>query len=92
MHTDNKTVCSFCGRSQDEVGRLIAGQTGFICNDCVELCKELIEHYKTEDIESFDDAKKEITLLKPKERHFILHSLKMVSRQKSIPILMAAFL
>ncbi len=69
MHTDNKTVCSFCGRSQDEVGRLIAGQTGFICNDCVELCKELIEHYKTENIESFDDVKKEITLLKPKEIH-----------------------
>ena len=30
--------CSFCGKSQDEVERLIAGRNAYICNECVELC------------------------------------------------------
>ncbi|MBQ3141165.1 MAG: ATP-dependent protease ATP-binding subunit ClpX [Clostridia bacterium] len=40
---ENKTVhCSFCGRSADEVGRIIAGPGVCICNECVKLCNELI--------------------------------------------------
>ena len=36
-------VCSFCGRGQDEVQRLIAGPgTVFICDECVELCSAII--------------------------------------------------
>jgi len=37
--------CSFCGRSQDEVKRLVSGQQpdAFICNDCVELCADLLD-------------------------------------------------
>lgn len=36
--------CSFCGKSQEEVGRLIAG-TGkvYICKECVQLCREILE-------------------------------------------------
>lgn len=33
--------CSFCGKERDEVGYLIAGPTVFICNECVELCREI---------------------------------------------------
>jgi|SRR6266853_721890 len=33
--------CSFCGRSQKEVKRLIAGPTVFICDQCVELCRQI---------------------------------------------------
>jgi ClpX C4-type zinc finger len=33
--------CSFCGKSQDEVLKLIAGPTVFICNECVDLCAEI---------------------------------------------------
>ena len=40
---DKKDVrCSFCGRTQDEVKRLIAGPNAYICNDCVGICADLI--------------------------------------------------
>ena len=35
--------CSFCGRSQSEVKKLIAGSSAYICNECVELCNEILE-------------------------------------------------
>ena len=34
--------CSFCGKSQHEVGKLIAGPIGFICNECVAMCNDVI--------------------------------------------------
>ena len=40
--TDNTLYCSFCGKSQHEVRKLIAGPTVFICNECVELCLDII--------------------------------------------------
>jgi ATP-dependent Clp protease ATP-binding subunit ClpX len=38
--------CSFCGKSQHEVRKLIAGPTVFICNECVDLCKDIIQEEK----------------------------------------------
>lgn len=38
--------CSFCGKPNDEVEHLIAGPQVFICNECVELCVEIIERPK----------------------------------------------
>jgi ATP-dependent Clp protease ATP-binding subunit ClpX len=38
----NSLRCSFCGKNQHEVGRLIAGPTVFICDECVELCEDII--------------------------------------------------
>ena len=45
MTTNNKNIlyCSFCGKSQHEVRKLIAGPTVFICDECVELCMEFIK-------------------------------------------------
>ena len=44
---DKKDVrCSFCGRTQDEVKRLIAGPNAYICNDCVGICADLINEEK----------------------------------------------
>ena len=40
---DNKIRCSFCGRTQDSVDKLIAGNGAFICNECVKLCLNIIE-------------------------------------------------
>ena len=34
--------CSFCGKTQDEVRKLIAGPTVYICNECVDLCTDII--------------------------------------------------
>ncbi len=43
--------CSFCGKSQDEVRKLIAGPTVYICDECVELCNDIIaEEYENEGI------------------------------------------
>ena len=38
----NTLYCSFCGKSQHEVKKLIAGPTVFICDECVELCMDII--------------------------------------------------
>ncbi len=38
----NTLYCSFCGKSQHEVRKLIAGPTVFICDECVELCNDII--------------------------------------------------
>jgi len=35
-------TCSFCGKSQDEVKKLIAGPAVYICDECIELCNDII--------------------------------------------------
>jgi len=48
--------CSFCGKSQEQVKRLIAGPNVYICDECIELCNEILEEelsiYKKEDSET----------------------------------------
>ncbi len=44
-HGDERTgnlVCSFCGKSQNEVRKLIAGPTVYICDECIDLCNDII--------------------------------------------------
>jgi ATP-dependent Clp protease ATP-binding subunit ClpX len=51
----NTLYCSFCGKSQHEVRKLIAGPTVFICDECVELCMDIIrEEHKTTLVKSKD--------------------------------------
>ena len=51
----NTLYCSFCGKSQHEVRKLIAGPTVFICDECVELCMEIIrEEHKNNLVKSRD--------------------------------------
>ena len=51
----NTLYCSFCGKSQHEVRKLIAGPTVFICDECVELCMDIIrEENKTSLVKSSD--------------------------------------
>ena len=51
--TKNTLYCSFCGKSQHEVRKLIAGPTVFICDECVELCMDIIrEETKTSGLKS----------------------------------------
>src|SRR5260370_29860762 len=54
---DSKSTlyCSFCGKSQNEVRKLIAGPTVFICDECVELCMDIIrEEHKIAFVKSKD--------------------------------------
>lgn len=48
MSESTTLYCSFCGKSQHEVRKLIAGPTVFICDECVELCNDII---REEDVE-----------------------------------------
>ena len=63
--------CSFCGRTQEQVRKLIAGPSGsgaFICDECVDICTEIIEE-ELEEEEEMDapESEQEINLLKPEE-------------------------
>ena len=60
--------CSFCGKSQKQVIKLIAGPGVYICDECIELCTEIIEEEKIYTIDNID----EVNLPLPKE---INHSL-----------------
>ena len=53
--SDKKISCSFCGKSQEEVKKLIAGPNVYICNECVVLCKDiLVEDDKIDTKKSFE--------------------------------------
>ncbi|QEP44579.1 ATP-dependent Clp protease ATP-binding subunit ClpX [Ectothiorhodospiraceae bacterium BW-2] len=60
--------CSFCGKSQHEVRKMIAGPSVFICDDCVDLCNDIIR----EEMEESAEADGERKLPKPKEIKAIL--------------------
>ncbi|NLB77299.1 MAG: ATP-dependent Clp protease ATP-binding subunit ClpX [Clostridiaceae bacterium] len=68
-YDDKKQVkCSFCGKTQEQVNRIVAGPGVYICNECIELCSEIIE-------EEFEDVNVEQSLdeiPKPKEINRIL--------------------
>lgn len=47
--TNGPVTCSFCGKSQDQVKKIVAGPGVYICNECIDLCKEIIdEEFKDE--------------------------------------------
>jgi len=49
-NADSSLLCSFCGRSQDEVKKLIAGPSVYICDQCIQLCNEIIaDAFKAEE-------------------------------------------
>ena len=52
----NTLYCSFCGKSQREVRKLIAGPTVFICDECIELCMEIIREEKTSSLTKSRDG------------------------------------
>ncbi|WP_407306814.1 ATP-dependent Clp protease ATP-binding subunit ClpX [Desulfosporosinus sp. SB140] len=68
-YTDDKNQlkCSFCGKTQEQVKKLVAGPGVYICDECIELCNEIIEEELT------DDLGVEIgDILKPKEIRAII--------------------
>ena len=65
---NNKVRCSFCGKTSSQVKRLIAGPSVYICNECIELCKSIIDEEEQEDLSL------ELDLKKPSEIKSILDS------------------
>ena len=62
-NASGELVCSFCGKSQDEVKKLIAGPSVYICDECVSLCNEIIQ----EEYEQKEKDREKGFLLKPQE-------------------------
>lgn len=61
--TKGQKSCSFCGKAQSEVGKLIAGEDAYICNECVDVCLDLVQ--TSQQVESGDWASR--PLPKPQE-------------------------
>jgi ATP-dependent Clp protease ATP-binding subunit ClpX len=77
--------CSFCGKSQDEVRKLIAGPTVYICDECIELCNEII----AEESEEERLVKGKLTVPKPREIKDRLDEY-VIGQQKAKKILSVA--
>ena len=67
--TGDKIRCSFCGKTQDQVSKMIAGPDGlYICDECVDMCSMIVGEEKYyHSSHDDDDDEKEINLLKPAE-------------------------
>ena len=67
--SDDEIRCSFCGKSQGQVRKLIAGQKGaYICDECVDICAEIIEEeFENEEETGAAEETEQINLLKPEE-------------------------
>ncbi len=82
----NNLTCSFCGKSQDEVKKLIAGPTVYICDECIELCNDIIaEETKLEEAMAPDVRK----LPKPKEIREVLDEY-VIGQERAKKILAVA--
>ena len=82
---DESLKCSFCGKGQEEVKKLIAGPTVYICNECIELCNEIIEDELA--VETTAEALPKLP--KPREIHTFLNDY-VIGQEKAKRILSVA--
>lgn len=66
MGSKKDKVCSFCGRGEDDVEKMVSGPNAFICDKCVHLCVDIVDK-KPQAAHVTEEEPGEITLLKPKE-------------------------
>ena len=66
--SNEQLLCSFCGKSQRQVKKLIAGPGVYICDECIDLCNEIID----EELTAAADAVELENLPKPREIHDVL--------------------
>ena len=65
--SDDDVKCSFCGKHQGQVRKLIAGPTGvYICDECGDICSDILDE-ELEDDDTSEESTFDINLLKPKE-------------------------
>ena len=78
-------VCSFCGKSQDEVRKLIAGPTVYICDECIDLCNDIIQ----EECDQEDSFSSVSTVPKPAEIKRVLDQY-VIGQERAKKILAVA--
>src|SRR5213078_2713267 len=79
-HGDDRTgnlVCSFCGKSQDEVRKLIAGPTVYICDECIDLCNDII----AEEVDQEETLSSTSAVPKPSEIKKVHNHYKRIDSQ-----------
>ncbi|WP_225047170.1 ATP-dependent Clp protease ATP-binding subunit ClpX [Lacticaseibacillus kribbianus] len=65
VETTGPVTCSFCGKSQDQVKKIVAGPGVYICNECIDLCKEIIdEEFKEDAVQGQLEVPKPAEILK----------------------------
>lgn len=65
VETSGPVTCSFCGKSQDQVKKIVAGPGVYICNECIDLCKEIIdEEFKQDAADNMLEVPKPTEILK----------------------------
>jgi ATP-dependent Clp protease ATP-binding subunit ClpX len=80
-HRNNELFCSFCGKSQGEVRKLIAGPAVYICDECIDLCKDII----AEEYEKEERHRRRSEVPKPQEiKEFLDHYVVGQDRAKKI--------
>lgn len=65
-NSTNYTLCSFCGKNQSEVERLVAGPGVYICNECIDICSKILDADQEND-EQLLEEDSEYNVLTPKE-------------------------
>ncbi len=92
---EHDIACSFCGKKQDEVYRIIAGPGVFICNECVELCRDILEDGEAVAQQQRAAAKKEADkpeqLLRPKEIKEVLDAYVIGQDRAKIALSVAVY-
>ena len=82
---NNKLSCTFCGKGQEEVRKLIAGPSVYICDECVDLCNDIIEEeVKAEDDEVLDVLPSPLEIFKQLDEYVIAAPIIFRSRLPSL--------
>ncbi len=82
--SEDKIKCSFCGKTSDQVKRLIAGPDAYICNECVELCESILD----EELRESEELDFDFELKTPKEIKDVLDSyvIKQEAAKKALAV------
>ena len=66
-HDDKEFSCSFCGKTNEEAGRLVAGPGVFICDECIEVCYNMMNQKHTHTAKAKKEAEEHKALVKQEE-------------------------
>ena len=89
---DERLRCSFCGKTQDQVRKLIAGPNGaYICDECVDVCAEIIdEELENDEFDgNLEEPAEQINLIKPEEMKAFLDEY-VIGQDKAKKVLSVA--